>query len=108
MSDNGSRTSLPPFPPDYRASGVLLHVTSPPRLAALATWGRPQWHGSTRSTFVRQGRSAHDPEIVASYPAADLTVERIGNLFDYDFPALLAGQRRADSSSPPLIRILPR
>jgi 4-alpha-glucanotransferase len=30
MSDNSSRTSLPPFPPDYRASGVLLHVTSLP------------------------------------------------------------------------------
>jgi 4-alpha-glucanotransferase len=30
MNDNSSRTSLPPFPPDYRASGVLLHVTSLP------------------------------------------------------------------------------
>ncbi len=30
MSDNRSATSLPPFPPDYRASGVLLHVTSLP------------------------------------------------------------------------------
>ena len=30
MSDNSSPTSLPPFPPDYRASGVLLHVTSLP------------------------------------------------------------------------------
>jgi 4-alpha-glucanotransferase len=30
MSESGSRTSLPPFPPDYRASGLLLHVTSLP------------------------------------------------------------------------------
>jgi 4-alpha-glucanotransferase len=30
MSDQTSPTSLPPFPPDYRASGVLLHVTSLP------------------------------------------------------------------------------
>jgi 4-alpha-glucanotransferase len=30
MSANSSTTSLPPFPPDYRASGVLLHVTSLP------------------------------------------------------------------------------
>jgi len=30
MSDNRSTTSLPPFPPDNRASGVLLHVTSLP------------------------------------------------------------------------------
>src|SRR5439155_329433 len=30
MSYNGGRPRLPPFPPDYRASGVLLHVTSLP------------------------------------------------------------------------------
>jgi 4-alpha-glucanotransferase len=30
MSDNGSREILPPFPPGYRASGMLLHVTSLP------------------------------------------------------------------------------
>src|SRR5262245_4941864 len=28
MSDDRRRPNLPPFPPDYRASGVLLHVTS--------------------------------------------------------------------------------
>jgi 4-alpha-glucanotransferase len=30
MSDNMSRTSLPPFPAGYRSSGVLVHVTSLP------------------------------------------------------------------------------
>ncbi len=30
MSGNGYRSSFSPFPPDYRASGVLLHVTSLP------------------------------------------------------------------------------
>ncbi|MGP0068777.1 MAG: 4-alpha-glucanotransferase [Isosphaeraceae bacterium] len=30
MSDANSQPSLPPFPSDYRASGVLLHVTSLP------------------------------------------------------------------------------
>jgi 4-alpha-glucanotransferase len=30
MSLNGSTSSLVPFPPDYRASGLLLHVTSLP------------------------------------------------------------------------------
>jgi 4-alpha-glucanotransferase len=30
MSDNSSPESLPPFPPDYRASGLLLHITSLP------------------------------------------------------------------------------
>ena len=30
MSDDSRPMSLPPFPPDYRASGLLLHVTSLP------------------------------------------------------------------------------
>ncbi|MFZ0687914.1 MAG: 4-alpha-glucanotransferase [Terriglobales bacterium] len=30
MSGNGGPTIVPPFPPDYRASGLLLHVTSLP------------------------------------------------------------------------------
>src|ERR1700757_1142970 len=30
MSDDGGRLSFPPFPPEYRASGVLLHFTSLP------------------------------------------------------------------------------
>jgi 4-alpha-glucanotransferase len=30
MSDDGRRIHLPPFPPEYRASGLLLHVTSLP------------------------------------------------------------------------------
>jgi len=30
MSGNGGRTGVPPFPPEYRASGLLLHVTSLP------------------------------------------------------------------------------
>ena len=30
MIDNGGLTSVPPFPPEYRASGLFLHVTSLP------------------------------------------------------------------------------
>ena len=30
MSNNGESHSIPPFPPEYRASGLLLHVTSLP------------------------------------------------------------------------------
>ena len=30
MSNNDRPLSLPPFPPDYRASGLLLHITSLP------------------------------------------------------------------------------
>jgi FMN phosphatase YigB (HAD superfamily) len=34
------------------------------------------------AVFPRQGHYAHDPEIVAAYPAADLTLEAIGDLAD--------------------------
>jgi 4-alpha-glucanotransferase len=30
MNDDNPRVTLPPFPPDYRASGILLHVSSLP------------------------------------------------------------------------------
>ena len=51
------------------------------------------WGDRVTTVFPRQGQYAHDPNVVAACPAADLTVERIGNLLDYDLPALLAGQQ---------------
>ncbi|QDT93671.1 4-alpha-glucanotransferase [Gimesia algae] len=44
MSERSFRTSLPPFPPDYRASGVLLHVTSLPSPYGIGDLG-PQARG---------------------------------------------------------------
>jgi hypothetical protein len=37
----------------------------------------------------RQGQYANDAPVVASLPPADVTVERIGELLDYDFPTLV-------------------
>jgi FMN phosphatase YigB (HAD superfamily) len=51
------------------------------------------WGNRVTTVFPRQGQYARDPSIVAASPAADLTVERIGDLLDYELPALLAGQR---------------
>jgi FMN phosphatase YigB (HAD superfamily) len=45
------------------------------------------------TVFARQGQYAHDPKIIAEWPPADLTVERIADLLDYDLSALLAGQQ---------------
>lgn len=36
------------------------------------------------TVFPRQGHYAHDPAIIAAYPPADLSVERIGDLLDVD------------------------
>ena len=47
------------------------------------------WGDRVTTVFVRQGKFAHDPKLVAAYPPADLTVECIGDLLNYDLPALL-------------------
>jgi hypothetical protein len=44
MSIDGAGPS--PFPPEYRASGLLLHVTSSRRRMVFATWDRQSWRGS--------------------------------------------------------------
>jgi FMN phosphatase YigB (HAD superfamily) len=36
------------------------------------------------TVFPRQGHYALDPKVVAAYPAADITIERIGELVNYD------------------------
>lgn len=43
------------------------------------------WGRRVTTVFVRQGHYAHDPKILATYPAADLTIECLGNLLDYDW-----------------------
>ena len=50
------------------------------------------------TVFPRQGQYAHDRNVIAECPPADLTVERIGDLLDYDLPALLAGQQSVQIS----------
>jgi FMN phosphatase YigB (HAD superfamily) len=45
------------------------------------------------TVFPRQGHYAVDPEVIKAYPPADIAVERIGDLVDYDLPALLGGKR---------------
>ena len=49
-----------------------------------------EWGSRVTTVFPRQGHYAHDPEMLDTNPAADLTVERIGDLVDYDLPTLRA------------------
>lgn len=46
------------------------------------------WGRRLTTVFPRQGHYASAPE-VQRYPAADLAIERIGELLDYDLPALM-------------------
>jgi len=47
------------------------------------------WGKRLTTVFPRQGHYASDPESLATYPPADITIERIGDLLRYDLPALL-------------------
>jgi FMN phosphatase YigB (HAD superfamily) len=42
------------------------------------------WGDRVTTIFVRQGHYAHDEALVASYPAPDVTVERIGDVLDLE------------------------
>jgi hypothetical protein len=42
--------------------------------------------------FPRQGHYAFDPKEIASHPPADVTIERIGELGDFDVDALMGGK----------------
>ena len=42
------------------------------------------WGRQVTTVFVRQGHYALDPKILAAYPPADVSIERIGDLLAYD------------------------
>jgi FMN phosphatase YigB (HAD superfamily) len=47
------------------------------------------WHERVTTVFPRQGHYAFDPAIIAMYPAADVTVENVGDLAAFDIARLL-------------------
>ena len=57
------------------------------------------WGGRVTTVFPRQGHYAQDPKALATYPAADVSVERLGDLLAYDLPALLAAATPAMNHS---------
>lgn len=42
------------------------------------------WGDLVTTVFPRQGHYAHDPDLLARYPAADVSVDRIGELLDLE------------------------
>jgi hypothetical protein len=48
------------------------------------------WGERVTTVFPRQGHYALDPEQIAQYPPADLTIEAIGELRDLDLERLQA------------------
>ena len=62
------------------------------------------WQTRVTTVFPRQGHYAHDPTVLATYPPADIAVERIGDLLDYDLDALLAAVHGARQPATPSAR----
>jgi FMN phosphatase YigB (HAD superfamily) len=50
------------------------------------------WGQRVTTVFVRQGHYACDPKILADYPAADISLDHIGDLLQYDLTQLLNSQ----------------
>ncbi|CKT92527.1 Uncharacterised protein [Mycobacterium tuberculosis] len=45
------------------------------------------WGNRLTTVFVRQGHYALDAQAIAAYAPADITIERIGDLINFDFPS---------------------
>ncbi|MDR3632893.1 MAG: hypothetical protein P4L84_03600 [Isosphaeraceae bacterium] len=59
----------------------------------ILTAAKKVWGARLTTVFARQGHYACDPKILATYPAADITIERIGDLLQYDLPTLLLSRQ---------------
>ena len=59
---------------------------------------KQSWGRRVTTVFVRQGHYALDLEIIAAYPAADVTLERIGDLLEHDRSSLLLCARKGSAS----------
>lgn len=46
------------------------------------------WGARVTTVLPRQGQYAHDAKVLSALPPADLTIERIGDLLDYDLTRL--------------------
>src|ERR1043166_249555 len=79
----------------YPAEHYVLVDDKPRILAAV----KKIWGDRVTTVFPRQGQYAHDPEALAAGFTADVTVERIGDLLDYDLGALLVNRQPSSNLS---------
>ena len=77
----------------YPAEHYVLVDDKPRILAAI----KKLWGNRVTTVLPRQGQYAHDTKVVAGYPPADLTVERIGDPLDSDWSALPAANSLSKS-----------
>ena len=60
-------------------------VDDKPRILAAA---KKIWRERVTTVLPRQGQYAHDAKVLSALPPADVTIERIGDLLDYDLARL--------------------
>jgi FMN phosphatase YigB (HAD superfamily) len=60
---------------------------------------KKDWGDRLTTIWIRQGHYALDPQVLTAYPPADLTLDRISDLADYDLAMLLMNNRKSDESS---------
>jgi FMN phosphatase YigB (HAD superfamily) len=70
-------------------------VDDKPRILAAV---KKAWGTRVTTVFPRQGIYAHDPKSLGAVPPADVTIERIGDLLDYDLSRLRAASRPLTSN----------
>ncbi len=63
------------------------------------------WGRRVTTVFVRQGHYAKDPTILATYPAADLTFDRVGDLLDLDLAHFTPRPARTVKPKPSILTI---
>jgi FMN phosphatase YigB (HAD superfamily) len=56
------------------------------------------WGNGVTTVFPRQGHYARDPNIVAAYPPADISIERVGDLIEYGLNDLTSASNRANAT----------
>ena len=59
---------------------------------------KARWGDRVTTVFPRQGHYAHDPTILATYPPADMAVDRIGDLLDIDLSPPAIGRSRPSTA----------
>jgi len=57
------------------------------------------WGERVTTVFVRQGQYADEPTIIAECPPADLAVDCIADVLDYNLPVLLTGRQSSRMST---------
>jgi FMN phosphatase YigB (HAD superfamily) len=58
------------------------------------------WGLRVTTVFPRQGHYARDPKLLASYQPADLSIDRVGDLLEYDLPTILNAGRPQPPARP--------